>query len=170
MAFSVVADTTRGTGDFDPEEQHLHSRHVAKLVTDMRSDPLWCFGYWGHGVNSYAYSFTCRLGPLALAVQGLWVPWVLYDGPSADAAELAAMFQIARALFGVAGERPGPVRVLVDASQFRAGYFVPSIPPSEFNGAGVSGIFSPTDAQLGTLGRVREQATQLVTNQNSEVA
>jgi len=130
----TVGEQQWGTEEFDPEEQYLHAPHVARLVADTRPEPLWCFGYWGHGTNSYAYSLTCRLGPVALAMQGHWVPWVLYNNAIADAAELASIFQVARALIEVAGDQPGPVRVLVDASRFRDGYSV--TPVAHLTGAG----------------------------------
>ena len=66
-----VGEHQWGTEEFDAQEQYLHYRHVDELTGDERAEPLWLFGYWGHGVNSYAYSYACRFGPLLLAMQRL---------------------------------------------------------------------------------------------------
>ena len=100
------------------------NRHVERLRAGPASDPLWCFGYWGHGDNSYAYSLTCRTGPLVLAFQGLWVRWELYNSPGDDAAELARLFQVARSLLRTTEGRAGPVQVVAGASRIRGGYYV----------------------------------------------
>ena len=119
-----LGDGQWGTESFDAQEQYLHYRHVEVLRAGPVSDPLWCFGYWGHGVNSYAYSLTCRTGPLVIAFQGLWVKWDLYNSPGDDAAELARLFQVARSLLGMVDGRSGPVQVIAVASLIRGGYSV----------------------------------------------
>ena len=158
-----VGEHQWGTEDFDPEEQYLHSPQVARLVADSRPEPLWCFGYWGHGLNSYAYSLTCRLGPLALAVQGHWVPWVLYNNAIEDAAELASIFQVARALLNIAGELPGPVRVLVDVSKFRDGYSVtPAANMAATSRTQNDRALGAKGRQLASLDEVVEMAKELI--------
>ncbi|HZM55912.1 MAG TPA: hypothetical protein VFC03_12900 [Acidimicrobiales bacterium] len=100
------------------------NRHVERLRAGPASDPLWCFGYWGHGDNSYAYSLTRRAGTLVLAFQGLWVRWELYNSTGDDAAELARLFQVARSLLRTTEGRSGPVQVIAGASRIRGGYYV----------------------------------------------
>ena len=108
-----------GTEAFDPLDQYLHHDHVERLVAEVGGGPLWLFGHAGHGINSYAWSLSLRLGPLVLAVQGLWVDWLVYNRPAHDAAQLARLFQTARLLLAATGDLPGPARVLVDVSTFR---------------------------------------------------
>ena len=119
-----LGDDQWGTEPFDAQEQYLHDGLVERLQSEPMSDPLWCFGYHGHGANSYAYSLTCRTGPLVLAFQGLWVKWELYNSPGSDAAELARLFQVARSLLATVEGRTGPVQVIADASLIRGGYSV----------------------------------------------
>jgi hypothetical protein len=108
-----------GTENFNPREHYLFWQHARELVTRTDRRPCFLFSYWGHGLNSYAFTLTASVGPLTLAVQSHWVDWQIYNDPAVDAGRLADIFQRARILILAAEVLPRPPRLLL-LDTFRA--------------------------------------------------
>jgi hypothetical protein len=107
-----------GTDVFDPMEHYFH-RNVDTLMDSDEDRPLWLCSWAGHGEMSYAWSLTCRLGPLAVAVEAWWPDWWPRGGQFEAATELALAFTLARLLIERAEGLEPPCRIVVDYAPFR---------------------------------------------------
>ncbi len=108
-----------GTHRFDPMAHYLFRDCWQSLVTDRGDDPLFTFSHAGHGINSYFYTLTLRIGPLAVAAQSHWSPWPIYADRLMDITDMAHQYMNLRMLLeGVEGQ-PGPLRWVLLASPSR---------------------------------------------------
>lgn len=114
-----LGDSQWGTHPFDPMDHYMFHSCWQPLVTDGDGEPRFTFCHSGHGLNSYFYTLTLRIGPLAVATQSHWSPTPIYANQMRDAMDMAYQYTNLRMLIEGVAEQPGPLRWLLLSSRSR---------------------------------------------------
>ena len=112
-------DLQWGTEPIDAKAHYMFSGCWQDLVTGDGGHPVFTFGHYGHGINSYFFTLRVRIGPLAAATQCHWSPYPIYADRLHDVSKMARQFMSMRILLDGVENQPGPVRWLLLSSTSR---------------------------------------------------